>query len=193
MHRFRRVLPVLLMLILWQIGLPVQAQDNLLKNPNFESPYGGVGTADGWDGGFVTTPHTESWMNIAAIFTAQRAVVYEGSVSQEMTNGGTFTAAVWQKVDNIQAGTRLRFSAWVYVKSEAGANSRVRVGIDSNNIDDTRVRARPVHTKLLAADIPICEHMTGLDQLPAAGARLFAVPVKVRAFGTFPVRAFAIV
>jgi len=30
------------------------------------------------------------------------------------------------------------------------------VGIDSNNIDATRVRTRPVHTKLLAAQIPIC-------------------------------------
>ena len=39
------------------------------------------------------------------------------------------------------------------------------VGIDSNNIDDTGVRARPV-AQLLGADIPICEHMVGLGQLP---------------------------
>jgi len=66
------------------------------------------------------------------------------------------------------------------------------VGIDSNNIDDTRVRARPVHTKLLGADIPICEHMTGLQQLPDEGFRFSAVPPKVRAMGTFPVRAYAV-
>ena len=66
------------------------------------------------------------------------------------------------------------------------------VGIDSNNIDDTRVRARPVHTKLLAADIPICEHMTGLGQLPDEGFRFSAVPPKVRGMGTFPVRAYAV-
>ncbi|WP_437693029.1 cyclase family protein [Sorangium sp. So ce176] len=65
------------------------------------------------------------------------------------------------------------------------------VGVDTYNIDDTADPTRPVHSILLGADIPICEHMTSLDQLPAAGARLFAVPVKVRAFGTFPVRAFA--
>ena len=65
------------------------------------------------------------------------------------------------------------------------------VGIDSNNIDDTRVRARPVHTKLLAAEIPICEHMTGLGQLPDEGFRFCAVPPKVRGMGTFPVRAYA--
>ena len=66
------------------------------------------------------------------------------------------------------------------------------VGIDSYNIDDTTDQSRPVHSTLLAADIPIVEHMTALDQLPAHGGRFFAVPVKVRAFGTFPVRAFAI-
>lgn len=67
------------------------------------------------------------------------------------------------------------------------------VGIDSLNIDDTSGGARPVHSTLLAADIPIAEHLTGLDQLPHSGFRFFAVPVKVKAFGTFPVRAFAII
>ena len=40
------------------------------------------------------------------------------------------------------------------------------VGIDSHNIDDTRTRARPVHSLLLGAGIPIGEHLTGLEQLP---------------------------
>ena len=71
-------------------------------------------------------------------------------------------------------------------------NGAALVGIDSNNIDDTRVRARPVHTKLLGANIPICEHMTGLGSLPDSGFRFFAVPPKVRAMGTFPVRAHAV-
>jgi kynurenine formamidase len=66
------------------------------------------------------------------------------------------------------------------------------VGIDSNNIDDTRVRTRPVHTKLLGAGIPICEHMTNLGQLPDEGFRFSAVPPKVKGMGTFPVRAYAV-
>lgn len=66
------------------------------------------------------------------------------------------------------------------------------VGIDSYNIDDTRPRTRPVHTKLLAAGIPICEHMTGLERLPDEGFRFSAVPPKIRGMGTFPVRAFAV-
>ena len=66
------------------------------------------------------------------------------------------------------------------------------VGIDSLNIDDMGDRARPVHSTLLGAGIPIVEHLTGLDRLPAGGLRFFAVPAKVAAFSTWPVRAFAI-
>ncbi len=65
------------------------------------------------------------------------------------------------------------------------------VGIDSHNIDDTQARARPVHTLLLGAEIPIGEHLTGLDRLPDQGFRFSAVPPKVKGMGTFPVRAFA--
>ena len=64
------------------------------------------------------------------------------------------------------------------------------VGIDSLNIDNTSTGERPVHTVLLGREIPIVEHMRGLDVVPAEGGRFFAVPVKVKGFGTFPVRAF---
>ena len=71
------------------------------------------------------------------------------------------------------------------------ANGAAFVGIDSHNIDDTSARARPVHTRLLGADIPIGEHLTGLGQLPDHGFRFSAVPPKVKGMGTFPVRAWA--
>lgn len=67
------------------------------------------------------------------------------------------------------------------------------VGIDSYNIDDTRTRSRPIHTILLGADIPIVEHMTNLGALPDGPFRFCAVPPKIKGFGTFPVRAFAVV
>jgi len=66
------------------------------------------------------------------------------------------------------------------------------VGIDTYNIDDITDGARPAHTVLLGNRIPICEHMCNLDQLPDSGFRFHAVPVKVKAFGTFPVRAYAV-
>ncbi|MEA3058374.1 MAG: hypothetical protein QOF34_1189, partial [Sphingomonadales bacterium] len=72
------------------------------------------------------------------------------------------------------------------------ANGAAFVGIDSCNIDNMHVRARPVHTRLLGESIPICEHMTGLGALPDEGFRFSAVPPKVRGVGTFPVRAYAV-
>jgi arylformamidase len=65
------------------------------------------------------------------------------------------------------------------------------VGIDSLNIDDIDDGTRPVHTALLGAGVPICEHMTNLLALPRDGFRFSAVPVKVHGMGTFPVRAYA--
>jgi kynurenine formamidase len=67
------------------------------------------------------------------------------------------------------------------------------VGIDSINIDDIGDRSRPAHSELLAAGSPIVEHLTGLGQLPASGFRFHAAPPRVRAMGTFPVRAYAVV
>lgn len=67
------------------------------------------------------------------------------------------------------------------------------VGIDSYNIDDTADSTRPAHSVLLRAGIAIVEHMCNLSSLPESGFRFFAVPVKVKAFGTFPVRAFGLI
>lgn len=73
------------------------------------------------------------------------------------------------------------------------AKGAALVGIDSYNIDDTGTGERPAHSLLLANNIPIVEHLCGLGELPDNGFRFFAVPVKVKNFGTFPVRAFGIV
>ena len=72
------------------------------------------------------------------------------------------------------------------------AENVVLVGIDSLNIDSTANGNRPVHTMLLDNNIPIVEHLTNLESLPVDGFKFFAVPVKVRGLGSFPVRAFGI-
>jgi kynurenine formamidase len=64
------------------------------------------------------------------------------------------------------------------------------VGIDSMNIDSIATGRRPVHTILLGREIPIVEHLRGLENAPDRGSRFSAVPVKVKGCGTFPVRAF---
>jgi arylformamidase len=88
------------------------------------------------------------------------------------------------------------FEGHAFLNGEAAAHlveaGAAFVGIDSYNIDDTDDGSRPVHTQLLHAGIPICEHMCNLEQLPEDGFRFHAAPVKIRVFGTFPVRAYAV-
>jgi len=65
------------------------------------------------------------------------------------------------------------------------------VGIDSSNIDETSQGRRPAHSLLLAAGIPVVEHLARLHQLPDGPFEFFAIPAPVVGIGTFPVRAVA--
>lgn len=94
----------------------------------------------------------------------------------------------WRTDQYFEGHPYLTEGAALWLKDQGAA----LVGIDSLNIDGTETGARPVHTILLGADIPICEHMCYLEKLPRQGFRFHAAPVKVKGFGTFPVRAYAI-
>ena len=96
-------------------------------------------------------------------------------------------------------GTPRYFDGHPFLAGEVAARlvaARVAlVGIDSLNIDDTSAASageRPAHGILLAAGIPIVEHLTGLDALPASGFAFSAVPAPIRRAATMPVRAFAV-
>ncbi len=93
----------------------------------------------------------------------------------------------WRTPTYLDGNPYLTADAAAYLVAEGAA----LVGIDSLNIDDIKDLERPVHSTLLAAEIPIVEHLCHLGQLPDAGFRFSAVPPKVAGFGTFPVRAFA--
>ena len=95
----------------------------------------------------------------------------------------------WNSEQYFHGHPYLTEDAAIYLR-DAGA---ALVGIDSLNIDDTQDGRRPVHTILLGAEILIVEHMTALAALPQSGFKFYAVPVKVKAMGTFPVRAFAMI
>jgi arylformamidase len=67
------------------------------------------------------------------------------------------------------------------------------VGVDFWNVDDTSDPSRQVHTRLLAEDILIVEHLCNLGALPPSGFTFFAVPPRIVSGASFPVRAFAVV
>jgi kynurenine formamidase len=101
----------------------------------------------------------------------------------------------------LHTGDDTRFGSPAYAQdahflTEAGAawlagQQPALVGIDAANIDDTADGRRPAHSLLLAAGIPVVEHLTGLGQLPPGGAWFTAAPLRIEGFGTVPVRAFA--
>ena len=94
------------------------------------------------------------------------------------------------RTDNYWNGKHPYLSeATAQILADSGA---ALVGIDSYIIDNTETGTRPAHSILLRHNIPIVEHLCGLRELPDSGFNFFAVPVKVRKFGTFPVRAFAL-
>jgi kynurenine formamidase len=122
-----------------------------------------------------------------------RAIGFEAFGGQSLRGRAVLVHTGWDahwRTDRYFEGHPFLTAAAARGLAEAGATL---VGIDSFNIDDTDDLNRPVHSTLLGRDIPIVEHMTGLDRLPDRDVRFFAVPVKVRGMGTFPVRAFGIV
>lgn len=95
----------------------------------------------------------------------------------------------WRTEQYFEGHPHITAAAAEWLKSSGAA----LVGIDSYNMDGTSTGARPAHTILLGADIPIVEHMRGLEGLPKGGFTFNAVPVKIKRFGTFPVRAYGVV
>jgi arylformamidase len=130
---------------------------------------------------------------IRAVHRTDRAIDYRFFEGLNLNGKAVLVHTGWDrhwKTEQYFAGHPfLTKSAAEYL---AGAGARL-VGIDSLNIDDTADGTRPVHTILLGKEIPVVEHLRGLEQLPDQGFKFFAVPVKVRGLGTFPVRAFGLV
>jgi LysM repeat protein len=124
--------------------LPVQAQENMLQNPGFETDYSGrMGRGDfnfptGWHGWYTDSPHTEHWMNVPPTgYPHNGPFRRSGTNAQSIAKGGgSFTAAAIQRVPNIPAGAVVRGSAWVYLENNEGTNAQVRIGIGSNVVTD---------------------------------------------------------
>ena len=129
---------------------------------------------------------------VRALNITGRAIDYDSFKGLDVKGKAVLVHTGWAqhwRTDQYFEGHRYLTADAAKFLADAGA---ALVGIDSYNIDEVGYNSRPVHSTLLGADIPICEHMRGLEELPDRGVRFFAVPVKIAGFGTFPVRAFAI-
>jgi kynurenine formamidase len=73
------------------------------------------------------------------------------------------------------------------------ANRRIRaIGIDTASIDYGQSTLFESHRALYERDIPAFENLTALDRLPATGAYVIALPMKIGGGSGAPLRAVAI-
>jgi len=73
---------------------------------------------------------------------------------------------------------------------ERGARA---LGLDTASIDPGNSKDFPVHRLAAAANVPGLENLDGLDRLPATGALLIALPIKIEGGSGGPLRAIALV
>jgi len=124
-------------------------------------------------------------------------VVGEGPIGAEhFRNLDVDAKAVLVRTDWAKRWHRDYFKSGPYLTADA-CDTLVQagatlVGIDCANIDNMTDPERPAHTTLLAAGIPIVEHLCHLDKLSSKKFRFFAAPPAVEGGTSFPVRAFAI-
>ena len=67
------------------------------------------------------------------------------------------------------------------------------IGIDTASIDYGQSKLFESHRALFEREIPAFENLTALDRLPATGAVLVALPMKIGGGSGAPLRALAIV
>ena len=65
------------------------------------------------------------------------------------------------------------------------------VGIDTLSIDHGPSKDFVVHQVLGEANVPIFENVAALDRVPAKGATIFALPMKIKGGSGAPLRIFA--
>jgi arylformamidase len=130
---------------------------------------------------------------VARGVAAGRAIGPEAFAGRDVAGKAVLVRTGW----DMHWGTPAYLSGHPFLTAAAAehlvAHGAALVGIDSLNIDDIGDDARPVHSILLAAGIPIVEHLCNLGTLPDGEFTFSAVPAKVAGFGSWPVRAFALV
>lgn len=128
---------------------------------------------------------------------ARHGAIPEGSIVLLHTGFGRH----WPDAEKY-LGTALRGDAGAAALSfpglsEAGANwlmgeRRIKaVGIDTASIDYGKSRDFRTHVRLMREDIPAFENVANLDQLPATGAFVVALPAKLAGGSGGPLRIVA--
>jgi kynurenine formamidase len=76
---------------------------------------------------------------------------------------------------------------WLIAERKIGA-----VGLDTASIDHGPSKQFKTHRVLFEANVPVFENLAALDELPASGFSVVALPIKIRGGSGGPLRAIAI-
>ena len=67
------------------------------------------------------------------------------------------------------------------------------VGLDTASIDHGPTRTFDTHRALFEREVPAFENLTGLGELPATGATVIALPMKIKGGSGGPLRIVAVI
>ena len=67
------------------------------------------------------------------------------------------------------------------------------VGLDTASIDHGPTRTFDTHRALFEREVPAFENLTGLAELPATGATVIALPMKIKGGSGGPLRIVAVI
>ena len=157
------------------------------------------------EGGDIASIPLEKLANLDVVLVDAPAGGIDASYFEELDVEGkavlvrTGWSTRWGTSGYFQSGPFLTADACTLLV-ERGATL---VGIDCANIDNMSDPARPAHTTLLRAGVPIVEHLTNMAAIPLGSSapqqearpaicHFFAVPPAVEGGTSFVVRAFVI-
>ncbi len=131
-------------------------------------------------------------------FEAQNGRIPEGAIVLLHTGFGAFWPDRTRYMGTAERGMEATLKLHFPGLSPRAAQWLVARGIDAIGIDTPSIDHGPSrmffsHRELYAANIPAFENVAHLDQLPATGAVIFALPMKIRGGSGGPLRIVAAV
>ena len=132
-----------------------------------------------------------------AAHEAEHGLIPEGAIVMLMTGWSAHwpDALAYLGDDTPGDASNLRFPSY----GEEAARILVEdrgvgvLGVDTASIDYGQSRNFPVHVLAAKANVPGLENLTNLDQLPATGSWVMALPMKIAGGSGGPLRAVALV
>lgn len=140
----------------------------------------------------VTTADLDAWERAHGPIAPRTIVLLRTDFSQRWPDAARYLGTA---VRGAEAVANLHFpgldpdaAAWLVEARDIAA-----VGIDTASIDRGQSSDFRTHQVLAAANVPIFENLSGLEALPARGATVIALPMKVGGGSGAPLRAIALV